>query len=65
VADAQAPMQMSADGEDSNAMLARFAEARVDVSALATKLQVDGAAAFVKSWHSLLGRIESKARSSQ
>jgi transaldolase len=65
-AEAPAPVPMSADGEDADAMLARFAEARVDISALATKLQVDGAAAFVKSWHSLLGRIEAKkAGSSQ
>jgi transaldolase len=55
------PLPMSADGEDADAMLARFAEARVDITALATKLQVDGAAAFVKSWRSLLGRIEAKA----
>jgi transaldolase len=61
--EASLPVAMSPDGEDADAMLARFAEARVDISALAAKLQADGAAAFVKSWHSLLGRIESKVGS--
>jgi transaldolase len=62
-AGAPAPVPMAADGEDADAMLARFAEARIDISALAAKLQLDGAAAFVKSWNSLLGRIASKAGS--
>jgi transaldolase len=60
-ADAPSPTPMAADSEDADAMLARFAQARIDVDALAAKLQVDGAAAFVKSWHQLLGRIEAKA----
>lgn len=59
-ASAAPPMPMDADGENADAMLARFAEARIDVSGLATRLQLDGAAAFVKSWSSLLGRIQSR-----
>lgn len=52
---------MSDDGEDANAMLARFAEARIDVNALAQRLQQEGAAAFVKSWRALLQRVADKA----
>jgi transaldolase len=33
----------------------------VDVNALASKLQKDGAQAFVKSWQQLLQRIKDKA----
>jgi transaldolase len=62
-ANASAPAPMAADSEDADAMLARFADARIDISALATKLQVDGAAAFVKSWNSLLERIKAKSGS--
>ncbi len=57
---AAAPVPMAADGEDADAMLARFAEARIDVSGLAARLQLDGAAAFVKSWNSLVGRIQAR-----
>ena len=45
---------LPADGGDSEAVLARFAEAGVDVQALAARLQTEGAASFVKSWHSLM-----------
>jgi len=48
---------MSTDSSEAEAMLARFAEAGVDIDALAEKLQVDGAAAFVKSWKQLMERI--------
>lgn len=41
-------------------ILRKFADAGVDVNALATKLQVDGAQAFVKSWQQLMGRIAEK-----
>jgi transaldolase len=50
-----------ADGGDSEAVLAEFTRAGVDLAALATKLQRDGAAAFVSSWDSLMGVISSKA----
>jgi transaldolase len=52
---------MAADGGDAEAMLARFAHAGVNVDALATQLQVDGAKAFVKSWQELLKRIADKS----
>jgi len=50
-----------ADGGDSEAVLAQFTQAGVDLTALAAKLQKDGADAFVKSWDSLMGVIHSKA----
>jgi transaldolase len=40
--------------------LARFAEAGVDVAAVAGELQRKGAESFVASWTSLLDRISSK-----
>jgi transaldolase len=36
--------------------------AGVDLDALALKLQQDGAAAFVKSWHELLGTIDARMK---
>ena len=50
-----------ADGGDSEAVLAEFTKAGVDLAALAAKLQKDGADAFVTSWDSLMGVIRSKA----
>ncbi|HVS77947.1 MAG TPA: transaldolase [Steroidobacteraceae bacterium] len=50
-----------ADGGDSEAVLAEFTRAGVDLAALAEKLQRDGASAFVSSWDSLMGVIGSKA----
>jgi len=52
---------MAADGGDAEALLAQFARAGVDVDALATKLQVDGAKAFVDSWNELMQRIATKS----
>jgi transaldolase len=52
---------LSANGGDSEAVLARFAAAGVNVQALADKLQADGAASFVNSWHSLMDVIASKS----
>ncbi|MFA5885303.1 MAG: transaldolase [Acidimicrobiia bacterium] len=48
---------LPADGGDADAQLAEFAAAGVDVAALATKLQTDGAQAFVDSWNDLIKRI--------
>ena len=48
------------DGGDAEEVLARFAEAGIDVDALAERLQEEGKAAFVKSWEDLMGSIESK-----
>jgi transaldolase len=50
-----------ADGGDSEAVLAEFTKAGVDLAALAAKLQKDGADSFVASWDSLMGVIGSKA----
>lgn len=50
-----------ADGGDSEAVLAEFTKAGVNLAALAAKLQKDGADAFVTSWDSLMGVIGSKA----
>lgn len=53
---------MRADGVEGDATVARIEQAGIDVDALATKLQKDGADAFVKSWNELLKRIADKAR---
>src|SRR3989440_2699491 len=45
---------MSADGSDCEAVLDQFAKAAIDVAALATRLQDEGARAFVKSWNELM-----------
>jgi transaldolase len=52
---------MAVDGGGAEAVLARFAEAGIDVDALAIQLQREGAQAFVKSWKALLGRIADKS----
>ncbi|HWF97765.1 MAG TPA: transaldolase [Steroidobacteraceae bacterium] len=52
---------IAADGGDSDAVLAQFTRAGVDLAALAEKLQRDGADAFVKSWDNLMSVIGSKA----
>jgi transaldolase len=51
---------LPADGGDAEATLARFAQAGVDVGALASQLQRDGADAFVQSWNELLASIAAK-----
>ncbi|HEV7400419.1 MAG TPA: transaldolase [Solirubrobacterales bacterium] len=48
------------DGGDAEEVLAKFGEAGIDVDALATRLQDEGAEAFVKSWNELLKSIESQ-----
>jgi transaldolase len=52
---------MARDGGDADARLARYADAGIDVDALAAQLQREGAASFVKSWQQLLQRIGDKA----
>ena len=52
---------MPKDGGDADEVLAQFADAGVDLQALAAELQRDGARAFVKSWDSLMRRIAAKA----
>ena len=56
---------MPADGGDSKEVLARFAAAGVDVDALASQLQTDGAKSFVTSWHELMNVIASKSATLQ
>ena len=41
-------------------VLAKFAKAGIHVEALGDRLQVEGAASFVKSWNELLQYIASK-----
>jgi transaldolase len=52
---------MAADGGDCETVLDQFAKADVDVDALATRLQDEGAKAFVNSWNELMGVIASKS----
>ena len=51
---------LTADGGDSEEVLARFAKSGVDVEALATKLQDEGAKSFVASWRELMDVIAFK-----
>ncbi|HEX4151020.1 MAG TPA: transaldolase [Steroidobacteraceae bacterium] len=53
---------MPADGGDAEKVLERFAEAGVDVEALAKQLQVEGAQSFVKSWKELMQSLVDKSR---
>jgi transaldolase len=52
---------MPPDGGDCEAVLAQFGKAGIDIDALAARLQEEGAASFVKSWHELMGVIASKS----
>ncbi len=52
---------MAADGGDCEAIIAEFVKARIDVDALAVRLQEEGAASFVKSWNELMRVIASKS----
>jgi transaldolase len=52
---------MAEDGGDAEPVLRRFAQAGIDVDALALQLQQEGAKAFVKSWQQLLQRIADKS----
>ena len=53
---------MASDGGDCEAVLARFAAAGIDVTALAARLQEEGAKSFTKSWNDLLEMIAARAR---
>jgi transaldolase len=54
------PGVMVADGGDAEAVITAHEKAGVDVGALATKLQKDGAEAFVKSWKAMLAGLSEK-----
>jgi transaldolase len=51
---------VASDGGDCETVLANFAKAGIDIAALATRLQDEGASSFVKSWNDLMERIDSK-----
>jgi transaldolase len=48
------------DGGDAEEVLSSFASAGVDVDALAARLQMEGAEAFVKSWTEMLESVKAK-----
>ena len=52
---------LPADGGDCEDVLAEFAKAGIDIDALASRLQEEGAASFVKSWDELMAVIVSKS----
>jgi transaldolase len=52
---------LTAEGGDSEEVLARFAAAGIDVDALASQLQDEGAKSFVTSWRELMDVIASKS----
>ncbi|MBV8471906.1 MAG: transaldolase, partial [Hyphomicrobiales bacterium] len=52
---------LPADGGDCEAVLSRFAQAGVDVEALAAQLQEEGAKSFVASWSDLMDVIAHKS----
>ena len=51
---------LPADGGDCEQVLARFAEAGIDVDSLAGRLQEEGAKSFVQSWNELMAVITAK-----
>jgi len=52
---------LSADGGDAESTLTQFAQAGIDVAALAWQLQREGAQTFVQSWNELMERIDAKS----
>ncbi len=46
---------------NANDVIAKFAEQGIEADALASQLQVEGAASFVKSWNDLMICIASKS----
>jgi len=52
---------LPADGGDCEEVLTQFPKAGVDIDALASKLQEEGAKSFVKSWNGLMAVIASKS----
>jgi len=51
---------LSEDGGESEAVIAQFVQAGVDIDALAERLQQEGAQSFTKSWRDLIGCIAAK-----
>jgi transaldolase len=56
---------LPADGGDCEDVLARFGKAGIDLDALASQLQDEGAKSFVKSWDELMAVIASKSHALQ
>src|SRR5258708_496440 len=54
---------MPADGGDCDAVLRRFTDAGVDLTALAERLQRQGAESFTTAWNDLVGRISAQRAS--
>ena len=52
---------LAPDGGDCEKVLAAFAEAGIDIDALAKRLQGEGATSFDRSWNDLMACIESKS----
>jgi transaldolase len=52
---------LPADGGDCEKVLAQFADAGIDVDALAAQLQEEGAKSFVNSWNELMAVIASRS----
>ncbi|HWB84970.1 MAG TPA: transaldolase [Bryobacteraceae bacterium] len=52
---------LPADGGDCEQVLSSFAEAGIDINALASRLQEEGVKSFVESWNQLMGVIASKS----
>ena len=52
---------LPAEGGDTEQVLAQFAEAGIDVDALASRLQQEGAKSFVQSWNKLMAVIDAKS----
>jgi transaldolase len=51
---------LAADGGDCEVVLARFAEAGIDVNALAARLQEAGGRSFADSWNALMDAMEAR-----
>ena len=53
---------MAAEGGDGEKVLDKFIKAGIDIDALGTQLQEEGAGSFVKSWNDLMECIASKSK---
>ena len=58
-------MHLNDDGGDCEEVLAQFTKAGIDISALAARLQDEGATSFVKSWNELMAVIASRSAALQ
>jgi transaldolase len=53
---------MPVDGGDCESVLTQFARAGIDLDALASRLQNEGAEAFIRSWNDLIGVVAAKSK---